>query len=133
MDVEERLKSKALYKLALIVLKVLPMLLAFLSMLSTYMDYRDIDTTIISYLVMVILILFLYLVSYVFRFCAYHRMFLHYFVGINSLSVYDTYIGIPYDDYELMQIYTLFTGVCLFITLYLYVKSNKKVIGKDNQ
>lgn len=132
MEVEEKLKSKTLYKVALVILKILPMFLAFLSMLSTYMDYCNIDTTVISYLVMVALILFLYLVSYVFRFCAYHRMFLHYFVGVNSLSVYDTYIGIPFDDYELMQMYALFTGVCLFIILYLYVKGNKKTIREDN-
>lgn len=72
--------SKPLYKIELYLLKVIPMVMAALCLANTTLFYFGIDATILTYMegVSFLTLGFLYLSSYVFRFCAYHRMFLHY-------------------------------------------------------
>lgn len=135
MAVEERLKDKTLYKLELYLLKIIPMLLALIAFLNTVLSYFDIDLVIWSYIgsVSLLPLIFLYMSSYVFRFCEYHRMFLHYVVITNVLNVYDYYIGIPISDRELLVLHMIITGISLFIILYLYVKSTKRSSTKSNR
>lgn len=70
--------DKLLYKITVIVLKILPMLLAFITLLNSILSYFNIDLVILSYIggVSLIPILFIYITSYTFKFCEYHRMFL---------------------------------------------------------
>lgn len=128
MAVEERLRNKTLYKLELYLLKVIPMLLALIAFLNTVLSYFDIDLVIWSYIgsVSLLPLIFLYMSSYVFKFCEYHRMFLHYVVVTNVLNVYDYYVGIPITDRELLVLHMIVAGISLFVILYLYVKDTKK-------
>ena len=134
MAVEENLKSKILYKTQLCLLKVIPMVMAFIFWINTVLSYFDIDLEVFSYIgsCSIITIVYLYISSYVFRFCEYHRMFLHYVCIIWLINIYDYYIGIPVDDISMLMIYQIITGICLFTILYLYVKSYKKSTRKDN-
>ena len=134
MAVEENLKSKILYKTQLCLLKVIPMVMAFIFWINTVLSYFDIDLEVFSYIgsCSIITIVYLYISSYVFRFCEYHRMFLHYVCIIWLINIYDYYIGIPVDDISMLMIYQIITGICLFTILYLYVKSHKKSTRKDN-
>lgn len=135
MAVEASLRSKALYKIQLYLLKVIPMVMAFIFWINTILSYFDIDIEAFSYIgsCSVITIIYLYVSSYVFRFCEYHRMFLHYICVIWALNIYDYYVGIPVDDMCLLMIYQVITGICLFIILYLHVKNNKKPTGEDSR
>ena len=74
--------NKLLYKVTVIVLKILPMLLAFITLLNSILSYFNIDLVILSYIggVSLITILFIYVASYTFKFCEYHRIFLHYII-----------------------------------------------------
>ena len=135
MAVEENyLKSKILYKTQLCLLKVIPMVMAFIFWINTVLSYFDIDLEVFSYIgsCSIITIVYLYISSYVFRFCEYHRMFLHYVCIIWLINIYDYYIGIPVDDISMLMIYQIITGICLFIILYLYAKNYKKSTRKDN-
>jgi hypothetical protein len=135
MVVEASLRSKYLYKIQLYLIKVIPMVMAFISLLNTIFSYYDIDLPILSYIggYSLLTIVFLYLSSYVFRFCEYHRMFIHYSVANWVLNIYDTYIGVPLNDRNLLILYLVITGIFLFIILHLYVKSHKKPTGKDSR
>ncbi len=126
MAVEVSLRSKLLYKIQLYLLKVIPMVMAFICLLNTILSYYDIDVMFLSYLgsCSALMIAYLYISSYVFRFCEYHRMFLHYIVVNTAINTYDLYIGIPLDDRELFTMYLSITGIFLFIILYLYVKNH---------
>lgn len=128
MAVEERLRNKTLYKPELYLLKVIPMLLALIAFLNTVLSYFDIDLVIWSYIgrVSLLPLIFLYMSSYVFKFCEYHRMFLHYVVVTSVLNVYDYYVGIPISDRELLVLHMIVAGISLFVILYLYVKDTKK-------
>lgn len=128
MDVEEKLRSKRLYKIELLMLKLIPMILAFTALLNSILSYFGIDLYILSYVggISIFTMVFLYLSSYVFKFCEYHRMFLHYVVITWIINIIDYYIGIPVTDLEYLCLQMIVAGVSLFIILYLYVKHNKR-------
>lgn len=117
--------NKLLYKIELYLVKVIPMIYALLSLLNTTLSYFDINTVILSYIgsVSFITLLFLYITSYVFKFCEYHRMFIHYTTITWILNIIDLYIGIPVSDIWYLGIQLIIAGISLFIILYLYVKS----------
>ena len=93
--------DKLLYKVTVIVLKILPMLLAFITLLNSILFYFNIDLVILSYIggVSLITILFIYIASYTFKFCEYHRMFIHYTTVTWILNIIDLYIGIPVSNF----------------------------------
>lgn len=124
MAVEENLRSKRLYKLMLGVMKIIPMLLALCDVLNMVTDYFGIELSIFSILggVSVLPLLFFYLVSFVFRYCIYHRLFLHYILVNNLLVYYDYYIGIPVEDRTMFLIHMIVAGLFLFLVLYFYRK-----------
>ena len=126
MTVEESL-NKSLYKIELYLIKVIPMVLSGIALLNTVLSYLYIDVPLLSYLggVSVLTIIFLYISSYVFKFCAYHRMFIHYITVNWVLNIYDYYIGIPLSNKGLFLLYMSITGITLFIILYYHVKSKE--------
>ena len=121
-NVVEGLKSKYLYKLELYLIKVIPIVLSGIALLNTILSYYCIDVPLLSYLggISVLTLLFLYVSSYVFRFCEYHRMFIHYMAFNWVLNIIDYYWGIPVSDKGMFLIYMIITGVFLFIILYLH-------------
>ena len=130
MVVEERLKSKLLYKIELFLLKIIPMLMVVCSACNSILSYFDIEVVIINYIggVSLLPLIFLYLSSYVFKFCAYHRMFLHYLLITDIINIYDYHIGIPLDNLEYLCLHMIITVLSMFIILYLYM--NKKDSNK---
>lgn len=121
MSAEESL-NKLSYKLTIVAIKVLPILIAALMFLRSVLYCLQIELFEISHIcgMSLLTILFLYLVSYTFRFCAYHRMFLHYIVINDAINYVDYYIGIPLDYHELLKLHFIIVGICLFIALYLH-------------
>ena len=135
MVTEERLRSKILYKVQLYLLKVIPMVMAFICLLNTILSYYNIDLEFLSYVgsCSILMVVYLYISSYVFRFCEYHRMFLHYIVLNTAINTYDMYIGVPLADRGIFTLYLSIAGIFLFIILYLYVKNHKKPITEDSR
>lgn len=131
--VAERRLSKYTYKLVLIILKYTPPVAAIIDIAHTICSYFDIAADILSFIggVSILSIIFLYAASYAFQFCEKHRIPLHYVVCSNIIGLYDTYIGIPCSDKQLLSIYLILTGV--FILIYIkYVTTNKETIKIDN-
>lgn len=127
MKKEESLKSKALYKIELYLIKTIPMILSLIALLNTILSYFYIDVPLLSYIggISIFTIIFLYVSSIVFRFCMYHRMFIHYITINWILNIIDYYIGIPVSNKGMFLIYMIFTGITLFIILYLKFKKNE--------
>lgn len=97
MAVEERLRSKFLYKIELVGIKLIPMIIALLYFIDTILDAYGIDVEFISHLFGLALLpwCFLLLSSFVFRFCLFHRLPLYYIALNHLISLIDYYIGIP--------------------------------------
>ena len=118
-------KTIKLHRALLISLKVIPMLLAMTALLNTTFSYFDIESEYLSYIMAALVLAFLYIASYAFHFCEYHRMFLHYFAINLILNTWDYYWGIPISDKGLFLLYMSITGISLFLILYLYLKSRR--------
>lgn len=135
MGVEENsLRNKSLYKIELYLLKVIPMLLAAIYLINTVLSYYDVIIPVLSYIggLSLIPLVFMYTSSYVFRFCSYHRMFLHYIVVNDLINLTDYYYTLPISDWELFILHMSIAGISLFIILYLYVKSHSKNVKKHS-
>lgn len=124
----EEIDRRRLYRVEVWVIKVIPMLLALTSLLNTILSYFGIDAPILSYIggVSILPLLFLYLSSYVFRFCTYHRLFLHYVFLNWILNIIDYYWGIPVSDKDLFLLYLIITGVFLYLILYFHQKERRQ-------
>ena len=120
MAVEASLKSKALYRIVLYLVKVIPMILAGIYLLNTILSYFYIDCALFSFIggTSLFMLLFMYLTSIVFRFCIYHRMFIHYITTTWVFNIVDYYIGIPLSNKGMLLFYLIITGIFLFLILY---------------
>lgn len=120
-------KSYLLQKSVVYSIRVIPMLLALTAVLNTTLSYFDIVAPILSYIggVSILPLAFLYLASYAFKFCAYHRMFLHYVTVNWALNIYDYYIGIPVSNKEVIMIYCILICIFMFLILYYHQKCRK--------
>ena len=129
------LRSKDLYKIELYLLKVMPMLLAAIYLVNTVLSYYDIIIPALSHIggLSFIPLVFMYVSSYVFRFCNYHRMFLHYIVVNDLINLVDYYYTLPISDWELFILHMSIAGVSLFVILYLYVKGYSKNVKKHSR
>jgi len=121
-------------------LKVIPMLLAALAILNMIFDFAGIDSSVLSMLggISFFPLVFIYISSYVFRFCEYHRMFLHYVVANNILTYLDYYIGLPVSNATLLMIHVILIGLFLFLILYFHQKerharNNKESASRNNR
>lgn len=120
--VAERYPERRVYKLLIGTLKIIPMVLAITTMTGTLFSFFNINPSVLSFMGSVSLfpLIFLYLASYAFRFCIYHRMFLHYIVANNILVYADYFFGIPVSDLSLFMIHSVLMGLFLFLVLYFH-------------
>ena len=136
MAKEERLRSKYLYKIVILVLKVIPVLLAVFDVINTTLGFIGIECHWLSYFggVSLFTIIFLLLASFVFGFCSYHRMFLYYVLVTNTLHIIDYEFGIPISDLNLLRVHVVLFGLFLFLILYLHQHEKSKAISpKDDR
>lgn len=131
---EENLKI-SLYKIEVYLLKIIPVILALGDLLNTLLSLFNINAVIISYIggVSFLPLVFLYLSSYVFKFCEYHRMPLHFIVVNNIINIYDWYIGIPIGLIEMILLEVILVGITIFLAIYLHEKNNKKLAARNNR
>ena len=118
------LKSKTLYKLMLTILKGLPVVMALGFVISNTIPSIGPKLNMIVHVCGLIIppFLFMYLSSYIFRFCSYHRIFLHYILAIQVITVTDWYIGIPISNDEIRYLQYAVSVVFAIIAVCLYIK-----------
>lgn len=116
--------DKRWYKVTLEFLKVIPMLLALCDLANTIVGLLGLKLEIVSFIggISILTLLFLYLVSYVFKFCIYHRMFLHYILVNNIINTLDYTVGLPISDFEFACLVSFVAGIFLFLILYFRKK-----------
>ena len=125
--------DKYLYKIVLYLIKVIPVVTAGLTLLNTILSYFYIELEVFAHIggVSLLSILFMYMTSVAFKFCIYHRMFIHYITLNWLLHLLDYYIGIPLPNVHLLYLYLSIAGIFLFIILYEYI--NKRRVRKDSE
>lgn len=116
--------NKRMYKLELICVKYVPILIALITLIDVILYYFDIDFELINYIAgtSFLTMIPMYISSYVYKFCEYHRMFLHYIVVNKVVMMIDLYIGIPLGDFMLLVLYLIIADIFAFLALYLHQK-----------
>ena len=124
MVAEERLRSKFLYKIELYLLKMIPIILSLLYLANTILSYLDIHIDLISMIggISILPWIFLYVSSFVFRFCIYHRLFLYYILLDEGVCWYDYKIGIPINDKHCLFLHLSFDIITLLLVVYFKFK-----------
>lgn len=128
MAVEERLRSKFLYKIELVGIKLIPMIIALAYFIDTILDAYEIDVEFLSHLFGLALLpwCFLLLSSFVFRFCLFHRLPLYYIAVNHLISLIDYYIGIPVElkAWVVGHIAILFIFILWMVVLHIKKKKD---------
>ena len=127
--------DKMMCKLELLCVKYIPILIAAIVLLNAILNYFNIYVKELHYIAgtSFLTLIPMYISSYAYKFCEYHRMFIHYTTITWILNIIDLYIGIPVSDIWYLGIQLIIAGISLFIILYLYVKSYKKPTIKDSR
>ena len=118
------MEKVALYKLEILFLKIIPMVLAGCFLANTILSYFGIETEVLSYIagIGILPLLFIYLSSFVFKFCVYHRMFIYYIFTNNVICFIDDKYGIPISCRSYLVLHLIISAIFLFIILYLKFK-----------
>lgn len=126
MTKEERLPRRS-HKLLLIILKFIPMVTALCYFLNTVLSAFGIYAGFLSHISGMSLFpwLFILIATYVFKFCAYHRMFLWYILVSDIVNIIDYYVGIPVSTFGILALHFCIAGIFLSLILYLYVRHHK--------
>lgn len=117
--------KKFYYKLELIYVKYSPMIISLGLLLHNILAFLKIPITgMVGYLwgVSLLTVGHMYNSSRVYKFCKYHRMFIHYIVISNLSYIIDYYIGIPLSFRGLFALNMAIAGIFLFLILYYYLK-----------
>lgn len=117
------------YKLELIYIKYIPMIMSAGILVNVILNYWDIYlNTFFGYFLgtSMCTVLHLYVSSYSYKFCRYHRMFIHYIVISNILLFLDYNVTIPISDRSLFLLHIFIAGIFLFLILYIRQKSKRQ-------
>jgi hypothetical protein len=128
LAVEESL-NKSLYKIVLYSIKILPIVISGIYVLNTILSYCGIDLPLFSYIVQFLFISMMYILSHTFKFCKWHRIYIHYILLTLLINIYDYHIGIPISDKDLFIFYMMLTIICLFAATYIKFK-HERVFNK---
>ena len=117
--------QKILYKLEILLLKFIPFVLALFQFIRTICFILGIATPIFAELASVSLLplIFLYLSSYTFKFCEYHRIPLHYIVLNNILNSLDYHFQFAITDYNFILMHSLLFGLASILCGILKLKT----------
>lgn len=74
---------------------------------------------------------FLYISSYAFHFCGFHRVFLHYILTVNIINYVETQFGLPFSNDTMLGAYIAIALMFLFIIIFKYkCECDKEDCGK---
>lgn len=121
--------NKNLYKITLVVLKFLPMTVAFSFMLNTLCAYYQVPFQIVTHYLGITIapLLFMYLTSTVFHFCNYHRIFIHYIAIVELFNLTDWYFGIPISNKDICLIHIWVSIVFIICAIIMYINKKKQI------
>lgn len=121
--------NKVSYRLFLFILKAIPYVIALFYILFTVGCYFGVELNVIGYIASCSILtwLFLYISSFVFKFCIYHRLPLYYILFNDIINTIDTYIHLPVSTHSFFLLYIWLTGIFILLYVYLRVKNYARI------
>lgn len=118
--------KKELYKYEILAIKTIPMTTAVIYVVRSIFSFYDIDFPILSFIggMPLLIIILLYLTSFTFKFCAYHRIFIHYIAICWLCNTIDigTELFVNMQLRVIILLFYIFTGIIFFSALFLKLK-----------
>ena len=116
--------NKRMYKLELLCVKYVPIIIAAIVLLNAILARFDVYVDELNHIAgtSFLTLIPMYISSIVYKFCKYHRMFIHYILTHKIVATIDMYIGIPLEDGMLLLLYLIIAGIFAFLALYLHQK-----------
>lgn len=111
-------------KLSIWMLRVIPMIITAIYLLHTLLSLMNIDCAPLRYIggISILPLFYIYISSFAFKFCIYHRLFIYYIFMYNMIKIVNYYISIPYSDKIMIWFNLGITGLFLFMLLYIRFK-----------
>lgn len=110
------------YRMALMMMRWLPAVMAVSYLANSAGIYGETMHAVVHYVGMFLAPMgMLYVASYLFRFCWYHRIFIHYLMAKELVNITDWYVGIPITDEEMAELHKWITGVFLAVAITTYI------------
>ena len=100
--------------------------------LNSILSYFNIDILLLSVIsgMSILSWLFLFISSFVFRFCIYHRLPLYYILITDIINYYDNIIGIPINNRSLFVLNIIIIGVFILLIVYFKFKQHESRTSK---
>jgi len=121
VEKQEKSVNKHLYKILIYVLKYIPFILALMETVFVVLNYYELPHYYLNVFggFSICFIITLYLQSYIFQFCSWHRVPIHYVLLSNIIALIDDIVKIPtfrskYDE-------NVFLYFLLCLQYYLYI------------
>lgn len=100
--------------------------------INSILSYYNIDTIIPSLIggLSILPLIFLFVSSFVFRFCIYHRLPLYYIVIDDIINYYDNIIGIPISNKSIFVLHLILVGIVVLLIVFLKFKQHEQRTSK---
>lgn len=110
---------KSVHKIVVYLIKTIPIFVSFLYITNTILSYFYINFTLFSFVggVSLIFIILLYFCSITYRFCIYHRLFIHY-ITLNWLLDIIDYRFSVFTEKSYIIFFLVITAITLFLATY---------------
>ena len=127
--------NKLLYKIFLIILKYIPAIITIFYILNTFLSFVGIDTFWVSYVsgISILTWIFLYISSFVFKYCKYHRLMLYYIALNDIITIIDYHYRIPVEDETLFMIHNILLGIFIILIVIKHATNHKRNFIKNSQ
>lgn len=113
-------------KLIIPTIKLIPLILSLVVLMDYVFGYfyPNIDLYVLDHVfgIDLITILLLFILSYTYKFCAYHQAFIWYLLVNRVLCCIDTIFNLPLSNEQIFALYMSISGFFLFLILYLHQK-----------
>lgn len=108
-------------KLSIWMLRVIPIIITAIYLLHTLLSLMSINCAPLRYIggISILPLLYIYISSFAFKFCIYHRLFIYYIFIYNMIKIVNYYISIPYSGKIMIWFNLGITGLFLFMLLYI--------------
>lgn len=132
MAMMENSVTKSLYKIELYLIKIIPTIIAGCYLLNNVLSYFNIETPILSAIggLSILPWTFLFISSFVFKFCIYHRLPLYYILVSDIINYIDLYIGIPIDINDFFVLHLTIAGFFILLIVFYKFKQHESRTSK---
>lgn len=120
--------GKYLYKIELLLIKVIPFIIMCCYVANSVLSYFEINTIILSIIggMSILPLIFLFVSSFVFRFCIYHRLPLYYILITDIINYYDNTIGIPMSNKSLFVLNMIIVGIFVLMIVFFKFRQHEQ-------